>query len=303
MRNPITNSIPVLVEKTGVIVAGLTEHGEALGLVRHTGTSVNQKLTNVITAINGYTQAKAAQRTSKTALRTACVTARQFAMSVRDSLKPMLGNVHSVAWAEVGFNDALAVSFDPATLNMLMLAIKDYLTRNPTAENAQSNFTAARAEILSNELTAGIDAVAVANYNVASTLRSRSSAMLTLKRAIRGVISELSEAIDPLSDYWLRFGFNKPGAKETPEIPEKVVAVVSGNAAALEWPDAPRARHYRVWRKIVGVDQEMVAIGSPTDSDFTAEDLPGNATIEFAISAVNDGGESRLSEPVTVITQ
>ena len=303
MENRLTNSVPELIEKSGVVVAGLTEYGATIGLVRHTAASTTQKVTDVIMAVGAVSQTKATQRNKRAALRLVTATARQFAMAARDSLKPVLGNMYSAAWNEVGFNGTLIVSLDPGELKVLMQAIKAYLTRYPAFENEQANVTAARAEVLYNDLTTAVDAVAVAKYNVATALRTRGTAVTALKGTIRGVISELSEEIDPLSDYWLRFGFNKPGAKQTPPAPQNVVATLSGNAAALDWPDAPRADHYRVWRKVVGVDQEMVAIGSPSDSDFTAQDLPANKTIEFAISAVNNGGESQLSGPITVVTQ
>ena len=304
MQNRIPNSLSELVEKTGVIVAGLAEYGATLGLVRHTAASVDQKLTDVITAVAVYTQAKAAQRNSIAALRGLAATARQLAMSVRDHLKPALGNVHSTAWHEVGFAERMAVSFDPAELTMLMLAIKAYFTRYPSTENAQSNFTAARAEVLYNDLTAAVDAMAAAKYSVATALTTRAAATRTLKAAIRGVINELSEEIDPLSEYWLRFGFNKPGAEERPEAPTNVVVVLTNdNAAAVNWDDMPRAKRYRVRKKVNGADSEMVVVGSPSDADFTIEGLPPNSTIEIAISAVNDGGESGLSQVVTIRTQ
>ncbi|MDB6024436.1 MAG: hypothetical protein JWM68_659, partial [Verrucomicrobiales bacterium] len=45
-----------------------------------------------------------------------------------------------------------------------------------------------------------------------------------------------------------------------------------------------------------------VAVGSPADLDFTLENLPAASTVEIYISAVNNGGESQLSEKVTIVT-
>ena len=36
--------------------------------------------------------------------------------------------------------------------------------------------------------------------------------------------------------------------------------------------------------------------------DFTLENLPPNATIQIAISALNNGGESPLSDAITIVT-
>src|SRR5687767_13191605 len=128
MKNIITTKVPDLIEKSGVVIAGLTEYGATIGIVRHTPDSVTAKLTDLIMAVGGQKEKKGTQRTRKRELRSVASTARQFAMIVRDSLKPTLGNVHSAAWDEVGFVGRLKVSFKPGKLNALMLDIQAYLT-------------------------------------------------------------------------------------------------------------------------------------------------------------------------------
>ncbi|MDB6026989.1 MAG: hypothetical protein JWM68_3212, partial [Verrucomicrobiales bacterium] len=57
-----------------------------------------------------------------------------------------------------------------------------------------------------------------------------------------------------------------------------------------------------VWKRVIGLDAEPVAVGSPADLDFTLENLPAASTVEISISAVNNGGESQLSEKITITT-
>ena len=57
-----------------------------------------------------------------------------------------------------------------------------------------------------------------------------------------------------------------------------------------------------MWKKVNAVDEAIVAVGSPADLDFAIEGLPANSTIQFAVSAMNNGGESVLSPVVTVVT-
>jgi hypothetical protein len=86
-------------------------------------------------------------------------------------------------------------------------------------------------------------------------------------------------------------------------VPENLHVTLIGNtAAALKWDAAPRAEYYRVWKRVVGADEELVAVGSPADVDFTIEALPGNVEIEIAVSAVNNGGESAVGEVTRVRT-
>ena len=101
----------------------------------------------------------------------------------------------------------------------------------------------------------------------------------------------------------MTFGFNMPGAQETPDVPEHVVVTLIGpTAAAIKWGNTPRAAYYHVWKKVHGVDTELVLVGSPADLGFTLENLPNNATVEVALSAVNNGGESVKSAVVTITT-
>ena len=95
-----------------------------------------------------------------------------------------------------------------------------------------------------------------------------------------------------------------PGADETPDVPTNVSAVLVGpTAAALKWSASPRAEYYRVWMKIRNTEGDYTAVGSPADLDFTLENLPVNSTIDIVISAVNNGGESAVSEVKTIVTQ
>ncbi|MDB6025731.1 MAG: hypothetical protein JWM68_1954, partial [Verrucomicrobiales bacterium] len=124
-----------------------------------------------------------------------------------------------------------------------------------------------------------------------------------LRKRIRDVINELNMRLDPLDERWLAFGLNKPGALDMPDVPENITAILIGpNAAAMKWDAAARATYYRVWKRVIGVDAEPVAVGSPADIDFTLENLPAASTIEIYVSAVNNGGESQLSEKITITT-
>jgi hypothetical protein len=108
--------------------------------------------------------------------------------------------------------------------------------------------------------------------------------------------------IGPLDSRWLAFGFNMPGAEETPDTPENVTArsLVAGEVA-VQCIAAPRADHYRVYTRVVGgASQDFVAVGSPTDPNLTLTGLTSGVQMEVCMSAVNNGGESAKSQAVTV---
>ncbi len=163
------------------------------------------------------------------------------------------------------------------------------------------NFKLVSGQTLYNSLDSAGIAVNSQLAVVGQLMLDRNTKVKRLRIRLRGTINSIQQAIGPIDPRWASFGLNQPGLKAKPEVPENVSAVVLGdNATALEWEPSASAKYYRVWEKVDGVG--MVAIGSPTDPNFMLENRPANSLAELAVSAVNDGGESALSEIVTVRT-
>ncbi|MDB6026151.1 MAG: hypothetical protein JWM68_2374 [Verrucomicrobiales bacterium] len=230
-------------------------------------------------------------------------TGRLFMGFTRDVLKPRLGGQFSEPWKLVGFEESLALPDNPAQIQIALKTIQKYFEANPTYEVAALNITAVHAEALFAQLCAARGAGYNQEMVVGTLIEARDAASEKLRRRYRGFISEASQLFGPLDQRWKAFGLNLPGAQQTPDVVEGVIVTLIGpNAAAAKWPTTARADHYRVWRRVLNVDAEYIAIGSPVDLDFTIENLPSNATVDIALSAVNNGGEGPLSEPVRIVT-
>jgi hypothetical protein len=242
-------------------------------------------------------------RDQRTALTTAVETGRTFALLARDILKPLLGTQYSEAWDAAGFRNSLYVPESLESVLRLLESLQAFFTTNPTMEWAGRNITAAQAGILIDAINTAKNAVLNQRANVDILMSDRDVKFEAMRKGLRDLINELVTLLDPMDARWLSFGFNKPGADETPDVPTGLVAVLIGpNAAATKWGASARAAYYRVWMKVHGAATDYVAVGSPADLDFTLENLPAASVIDIALSAVNDGGESALSEPITVTT-
>jgi hypothetical protein len=188
-------------------------------------------------------------------------------------------------------------------LKTLLQVLEAYLVANPGLEVKELNLTAIHANVLGTALLEAEIAVCAQRTTMQTLLQERDASYEAFSRQLRGLNKELDQLLDPLDPRWQRFGFNLPGASETPDVPENVsVVLIGANAAAVKWEAAARADYYRVWVQVNGVDLEPRTVGSPADLDFTIEALPVNATIEIAVSAVNNGGESGRSTVATVTT-
>lgn len=302
MENPIETSMNGVLNQSVKAQDGAIKHGETIGLKHILAAGLLAFRLAAITARNLYEAGKKLLRERRTELDAALDEARAFATLARDNLKPILGADYSEAWDEAGFVGSLRVPRDADSMVPLMQSLTDYFTANPTLEVAQRNVTAAQAGLLYEALHKANSAVNAQEGAVKDLLTDRDDKFEAVRESLRALIDELSHLIEPLDGRWLAFGFNLPGADETPDAPTSLHAKVNGTGALLDWAVAPRADYYRVWKRVIGVDKEPIAAGSPTDAGFHFDNLPANASVEIAVSAVNSGGESAQSEVVTIVT-
>ncbi|MDB6024560.1 MAG: hypothetical protein JWM68_783 [Verrucomicrobiales bacterium] len=303
MKNTFATSIMGLLIAIALAIEGATTHGPTLNLLHFPLLVLVAIYTAAMTALATYETGKQTLRDLRVALEAARSEARAFAMLARDILKPIFGTVYSEAWNVVGFVDSLEVASNVDELIFLLERIVAFFTANPTLEIASRNITAAHAQIVLDGLKNARKAVNDQETVVENLKTVRDEKLDAVRAALRGLFDELSNQLDPLDPRWKAFGFNMPGADETPDVPENLSAILIGpTAAAMKWGASARAGHYRVWQRVIGVDAEPVAVGSPADIDFNLENLPAASTVEIYVSAVNNGGESQLSEKITIVT-
>ncbi len=303
MRQNKVTSIPMMLALAVKIVAGLQQFAAILGIAHITKPVVDAVTLELSTARDNYDAAKAELITLRAAQTALLPSVRAYLTSVREVLKPTLGNQYSQAWDVTGFRGSLAVPKSADELHGIVTSLKTFFTNNPGLEVLQLNVTAARADALLVQLDAVQSAIVLQGSKVNDLITVRDQKADKFTATVRSLIHELSLKLAPLDARWLAFGFNKPGASATPEIPGKVSAILVGpSAASVKWSSTARAEYYRVWMRIIGLQETYSVVGSPGDLDFTLEGLPANSTIDIVVTAVNNGGESAFSEVVRVIT-
>lgn len=296
MRNKIKQSVPFLVSQAGKAIGGMSVYGEALGLPYATNADIEGKLADLLAADDAHKQTKIVLKTRKAALDAELVTGYRFMMVARDVIKPVFGGRYTQAWDAMGLVGSLSIPRTANPLVPVLFSTKGHLTATPGHENAALGVTAAQAEIHANAVQTALNAYLQQKDAVGQALNLRKTKAKALEKSLRFLLRDLHLTLDPVDPRWISFGFNKPGAPETPDAPGNLIAVLIGtNAIALKWNAAPRATHYRVWKRVVDVDTDWIAVGSPADLDFTIENLPGNSQVEVAVSAANAGGESQMS--------
>ncbi len=301
MLNKIQSRVSFLVTQTGKAIAGMALYVAELGLPYTVANGLALKLAELLTADNAHKQAKVLLRTRKTALDAVLVVARAFMTVARDVVKPTFGSQYSQVWDAMGLVGSISIPKSADELLPVLQSAKGNFTATPALENAALGVTAVQAGAQYDALLAANNAYIQQKDAVNQAMTARDEKAKALESALRVLLAELHVTLDPLDARWLSFGFNKPGLKATPEVPTKLSVVSMGNDALVKWSAATRAQYYRVWKKVIGVDEDFVTAGNASDLNFSLEGLPLGAEVEIMVSAVNSGGESARSTKVTIL--
>ncbi len=303
MKQTIPKPIGHLIILASRAATAAANHSEEIHLAHNTSETITVDAEAAHAASFEYGLSCDALRNAYKVVAEKSGTAKSIATITREILKLKLGNQHSQRWTETGFAKSLAMPRSAEDLYLLLMFLANYLANNPGLQVPDLNVTADFLGALSNDLRNAVNAVNANLERNTTALRLRNQKVTQLRKRMSDLVAELKQLISPDDGRWYVFGLNRPSDEEKAEAPEEIeVVVVNETKAMIEFRASPRANYYRVYQRVVGVDAEPVPIGSPTDPDFTAEELPQNATIEFYVSAVNGGGESRLSEPAVVQT-
>lgn len=277
--------------------------GAAISLLRNTPLILRAVASALFLAAGNYDTGRQTLRTRRAELRSLLKATRRFLRKSREALKEHLGEEHSPGWIPAGYRLSFTISRKVDELVLHLQTLHDFLEANPGYENAPLNVTAAEADMLLEKLPKALFDFKEQEAAVVTLVQANKDAHTAARQQMSLLLDELTVALKPLDGRWKAFGFNLPGAAQTPDVPLNLVAVLLGtNAVSLKWDAAPRAEYYRVWKRVLGVEEELVAVGSPGDRDFTIEGLPAASQVEVAVSAVNNGGESQTSEVKKIIT-
>ena len=300
MQNPIPRPVSELFSLAEKAGDGCHTHEVAIGIMHNTEALLRADLDAARTANNQYQTAKGAKVAATGIQNSADADAVAFISAARDVLKPRLGLHWSAAWNQAGFiNGSLEV---PGTLAQRMELVKSlelYFTGHAAHEVAALNVTAARATAVHGAFSTGASSANTAKSDQIAKRDAREAASETLRKRLRGLIAELEQLIGEDDERWLDFGFNIPGAGQTPEAPTGLT--LRGGAPGhlvADWPPSARATHFRVYKQVVGQPGDFVLAATVSDTDADLNTFASGSHVRVQVTAVNANGESQPSETV-----
>ncbi len=301
-ENPIPTKYDSLIALAEDAADGASAHEGAIGLLQNTEAAIRADLAALEAAQHDFQTARQTSISRTTAQRTADSNGKAFIAAAKNVLKPALGEQWSTAWAPTGFTTSLETPSKLPARQTLLGALRDYLTANPTRENAPLNVTAAQATTLHTALSDARSAVKTGLVDRGKKKAARNVAQKALRKRLSGLVGELDQLLAGDDPIWLAFGLNMPDSDVTPDAPSDLELTFGGDGEVLvDWDDVAGADHYRVFKQEVGVDGDFVAAGSPSDSDFTIEGLTAGNTLRVRVSAVNGSLEGPASEVEEIV--
>ncbi|MFN7137852.1 MAG: hypothetical protein ACK4UN_00780, partial [Limisphaerales bacterium] len=270
MRNPIINSAPKLIPQIKAAIPGVTKYTGELDLREDLATTMTTSKDELITIDKDYEQARLELRKRTKALRTATRNGRNYVMVARQSIKPSLSPRYTQLWDALGFSGSLRVPHRVSSLILQLTKVTNHLTANPDLATGDANLAASKAAGFETAIVNAQTSVNQQKSEVGRLLEARKAKTGEVHKLMRELFSTLTFKLTPLDARWVEFGFKKPGAKPIPEVPQNLSAILIGpTAVSMKWSSAPRANHYRVWKRVIDEDVELVPVGSPADLDFT----------------------------------
>jgi hypothetical protein len=280
-------------------VRGLTSYEAALGLTHVTKAIYEPIYLDAKEKHRQFNLTRGGKAGGYLSLRQKRAKAAEYLEGVRDYLTGFFGSSWSPQWAQLGFlNGTLKLPGKDASRCTILENVKLYFTEHPDHENAAKEYTAAKAGSVCTPLTDAVANVEDCKFEARTKFDLRDKAIRLLDKKLSELRKELETVLEPTDPRWLKFFDRIPGDPRVPDQVEEVTASVAGNIMIVNWPDAPRADHYKLFKQVVGVDAEPVLVSSVEDSDAQFPVTPGTVVKLQVVpsNAMGDGPASDVLE-------
>lgn len=297
--NPIPEAYPSFVVQLTEAFNGAENVGPGVPVVINTGALIGADRQALLIAQGEYRGARSAIVPLSAARKAAVAAAYLFCSTARDVLLFYLGREFNEAWVAAGFLDSLEIpqSFDG--LYDLALALETYFTNHAAQENPTLNVTAERAAEVAADMNSANTAVINAEAFAGTKRDVRDQKLAAARKRLSDLCKELTMRLGPLDQRWRQFGFNMPGAATVPAVPvDVVVTPLAGGSLQIACAPSANATRYRFYTQRAIVDPEPIFAGSSTEPLFVTDPLTAGTVYQVYVSAINDGAESELSDPV-----
>ena len=281
--------------------AGLAALATTLGITQMTAASFGALLAAFNAALGTYNSARSDRQAASNLYHGKVDDLVVWLKVVRGILTGDFGDHWNTMWAQAGFvQPSTAIPRRLQDKIALSLKLAQFFTTSPQYEVSEKDVTAAKATELHDAIVAAQDPLQTANVALKTAEDALKAAQSALVAKMRFLIKILSGTLTKDDPRWQAFGLNIPATPSTPAAPTGLHATVMGANVLLECDPSALGKRYRFRGRIVGLETEYKLVATSRVPMALVKDAPSGVTVDYIVQAVNQGSQSKPSDPVSV---
>ncbi|MDZ4401159.1 hypothetical protein [Prosthecobacter sp.] len=183
--------------------------------------------------------------------------------------------------------------------------MKNYFTTNPTTESADLSATAAIVAAAHTAISNARTAVNTAEFNKTNAKKTHKDGYKSLRKRVRGFITELGTLLADDDTRYELFGLNVPANPSAPEgIPSLTATAAGDGNLHAQWAYATRMTGTRLLTKRTTgatIDDDFINSGTADGLEKTLPGFVAGVIVQVKAIPYNDGGDGPES-PVVQVT-
>lgn len=304
--NPTPEDDEVLEALTEDIADGAHDHEVAVGIKQNTEAVLRTALDAAVAAKQLHGAKDAVVDAKYVLLHAADVAGENLLKNCRLRMVNLHGGQFSSNWQAAGWpDDSTAVPDTQDKRFTLLNAMKNYLTTNPASESADFGVTAAACTAAHSAISNARAAVNTAEFNQSGAKKDHKEAYKSLRRRVRGFITELGTLLADDDLRYELFGLNVPANPSAPEGIETLTAEAAGDGDIhVVWSYATRMTGTRLLtQRTTGatIDPDFINSGTVDGLEKTLTGFVAGVVVKIKAISYNDGGDGPES-PVAQVT-
>lgn len=301
--NPTPDNEDVLKALAEDIADGCHTHEVAIGIKQNMEAVIRAAVTSYEAMAMARGQAETFVGTKNSEHQQADADGAVVLKNCRLRLVKLFGGQFNSQWLTAGWpNGTTAIPSTQDGRFSLLGSLKAYFTATPAAESADMEATAAICTAAHTAVSDARTALNNAGTALTGAKTNEKAAVHTLRKRVRGLISELGTLVADDDVRYADFGLNVPANPVAPEPIETLTVTTMGSGKLhAEWTYSTRMASTRLQKKVVGVDEDFLPAGTAEGLEKTLTGFTPGDTVELRAIAYNDGGDAAPSPVASVV--
>lgn len=304
--NPTPEDDEVLEALTEELADGAHDHEVSVGIKQNTETVLRASLSDAIAAKQDRGAKDLLVNAKYALLHDADVAGELVLKNCRLRMVKLYGGQHNLNWELAGWTgNSTAVPDTQDKRFTLLNSQKNYFTTNPAAESVDMEATAAICAAAHTAISNARAAVNTAEFNQSNAVKAHKAGYKSLRKRVRGFITELGTLLADDDPRYMLFGLNVPANPTAPDgIATLTATAAGGGGIHVQWAYSTRMTGTRLMTKRTTgaeIDPDFISAGTAEGLEKTLSGFTPGVIVEVKGVAYNDGGDGPDS-PVASVT-